>query len=184
KDKEKNMFKSKKMDIAVFLLAFVVLVSSSGAAVAAPEAGSKQTRAQATPMKWLTLGGSSFSAELADASYRNFGGYLSSAGNPISALAPIKLPHNSIIKKMVLLIYDNSATKRGCAILYLSIPALRSNDVRKQVCTTDIYAANELKIKSKLVNIQVTQQMNPYVWVDISGTSVLVWAVKIGYKKP
>ena len=97
------MFRSKKMDIAVFLLAFVVLVSSSGAAVAAPEAGSNETRAQATPLKWLTLGGSSFSAVQADSSYRNFGGYLSSVANPIEAVAPIKLQNNSVIKKMVLL---------------------------------------------------------------------------------
>ncbi|MEK6222962.1 MAG: hypothetical protein N2D54_12010, partial [Chloroflexota bacterium] len=54
------MFKSNKMDIAVILLAFVILLSSSQGALAAPQGSNNETNAQAVRTKYYTVSGAAF----------------------------------------------------------------------------------------------------------------------------
>jgi hypothetical protein len=175
------MFKRKNMDIALILLAFVLLVSSSSqAAVAAPTEGANKSRTQATVIKYKTLTAAAFGFSDTSVNATNNGFYFYSGGGTVIFHSGFNLPHNKIIKSITLYAIDQNATKNACARIYLVSPAIEDEVNLVAACTKG--SSLDMKIKKETLSHKVPQNKGTYIYAWVEDSGIEVYAVKIGYK--
>ena len=176
------MFKSKKIDIVVLLIAFVLLVSSSQAVLASPAGGKSKTGAQATRTKFFTVRAAAFTPSTDGYDFYNSGHtlYVGDAGSTPEFVAPVKLPHNAVIKSITLIVQDLNPGGRACVTLFVDTPILDNKTQIRKVCSQG--SSGNMQSQKKTMSLTVPDYKGIYLVLDFTATSVEVYAVKIGYK--
>jgi len=117
--------------------------------------------------------------------YWNNGGFVRMESGNGTFSAPVVFPclPAVTVERIVFSVKDQNAANNACATLYRTKPNKGTEVVMAAVCSTGSQAGVINYTDDTVDNAVVWPSQGPYLWLNIGGTSIDVYGVRIEYKR-